>query len=163
TGTVTFVIDSVNQTPVTLSNGMATLSTSALAAGSHPVSAIYSGDDAFATSTATPLSQTVGAMAATTISLQSSGAPLLGQIVTFTATVGVVNANVTAMPTGTVTFSVDGTAQDPAVALASGVAMFSTSMLPGSGSPHIIGATYNGDSIFGTSSTSTLSTITSIT
>ena len=161
TGTVTFVVDNVSQTPVALSGGTATLSTSTLAAGSHSIGAVYSGDDTFATSSAAALSQTVSSKATSKTDLQSSGAPYPGQSLTFTATVTAVDAALTAIPSGTVTFSIDGAAQSPSVALANGVATFSTSTLSSGGSPHTIGATYNGDTVFGTSSASIQQSITS--
>lgn len=63
TGTVQFVIDGVNSgSPVTLSSGKATsAAATALTTGSHTVSAIYSGDANFTTSTAANLTQSVTA------------------------------------------------------------------------------------------------------
>jgi hypothetical protein len=58
TGTVTFAIDGMAQTPVNLVNGVATFTTMTLAAGMHTVTATYSGDANFTTSTAT-LNETV--------------------------------------------------------------------------------------------------------
>jgi predicted outer membrane repeat protein len=52
TGTVTFTIDGVPQAPVTLNNGVATLTLPSLAAGAHTVTAAYGGDSNFTTSTA---------------------------------------------------------------------------------------------------------------
>jgi hypothetical protein len=76
-----------------LLNGVATLSTTALPAGSDPVSAVYPGDPNYLTSTSSTINVTV-----TTIVLASSANPsLFTQPVTFTATV-------TAGQTGTVTF-----------------------------------------------------------
>jgi hypothetical protein len=156
TGTLTFRIDNVDQAPVTLSGGIATFSTSTLPAGSHDVSALYGGDDTFAASSATALSQSVRSKAASQIHLESSGSPSVpGQTVTFTATVAAVGTGVAGTPTGTVSFSVDGTEQSPAAALVDGVATFSTSTLTLAGSPHTVGAIYNGDAVFGTSPTST--------
>ena len=61
TGTVQFQIDGNNVgSPVTLSGGTATYSTSMLGVGSHSVVAIYSGDSNFVGSTASPLNQFVG-------------------------------------------------------------------------------------------------------
>ncbi len=100
TGTVTFAIDGVNQSPVTLSGGVATLTTSTLTVGPHTVTAHYDGATGFNPSTSTPLTQTVNAIA-TTITVVSSGSPtLVTQPVTFTATV----AAPLGSPTGTVTF-----------------------------------------------------------
>jgi ethanolamine utilization microcompartment shell protein EutS len=84
TGTVTFVVDNIDQTPVPLAGNTAMFSTSTLAAGAHEISAVYGGDKTFATSSAAALSQTVGSMAASHISLQTSGSPGAGQNLTFT-------------------------------------------------------------------------------
>jgi CSLREA domain-containing protein len=53
TGTVQFRIDGSNTSPVTLSGGVATFTTAALAAGTHSVSAAYSGDANFLASNGT--------------------------------------------------------------------------------------------------------------
>src|ERR1043166_1060934 len=53
------------------------------------------------------------------------------------------------MPTGSVTFSIDGTAQTPASVNASGIATFSTTAL--SVGNHTITAAYGGDGNFNTS------------
>ena len=95
---------------------------------------------------------TVSVLAATTTTTRPSLDPSYPtQDVTFTATVAGVSASET--PTGTVTFVVDTINQAP-VTLEDGTAAFSTSALSSSGSPYTIGATYNGDAIFGTSSAS---------
>ena len=77
-----------------------------------------------------------------------------GSTVTFTSTVTSADSGTTATPTGTVTFK-DGTTALPAgtVALAGNTATYAISNL--ALGVHIISATYNGDSIFSTS-TSTL-------
>ncbi len=59
TGTVTFTINGTPGSPVTLSGGVATTSTSALSTGSNSVSAAYSGDSNFNTSSSPTLTQTV--------------------------------------------------------------------------------------------------------
>ena len=62
TGTVQFLIDGSNfGSPVTLTNGgAASPSTTSLAAGNHTVTALYSGDNNFATSNAPGLTQVIG-------------------------------------------------------------------------------------------------------
>ena len=47
TGTVTFTLDGAAQTPVMLSGGRATFTTSTLAVGTHTVQAVYPGDSTF--------------------------------------------------------------------------------------------------------------------
>ena len=59
TGTVTFSIDSVAQSAVSLSGGRAILSTTSLSFGSYTISAKYSGDTNFITSRSSVLTQTV--------------------------------------------------------------------------------------------------------
>ena len=65
TGTVTFTIDGQAQTPVTLAvvggNDQAQFTTSTLAAGSHTVSAAYSGDANVSASSGSLPTQTVNA------------------------------------------------------------------------------------------------------
>jgi len=78
----------------------ADLTTSALAAGTHAITALYGGSSGNAPSTSAPLSQAVAeTRAATTLTLTSSGTPsAYGAAVTFTATVA------GSSPTGSVTF-----------------------------------------------------------
>src|SRR6266571_935596 len=63
TGTVTFRdgAATIAGSPVTLVNGVATLVTSALATGSHSLTAVYSGDDDFLASTSAAVTQVVNA------------------------------------------------------------------------------------------------------
>ena len=87
----------------------------------------------------------------TTVSLLSSANPsVFGQAVTFTATVEPVGPGGT--PTGTVTFTIDGTPQTPVTLNVSGQASFTTSALTVAGSPHAINVNYNGDANYNTSS-----------
>ena len=94
TGTVTFTIDGQAQTPVTLAlvggSDQAQFTTSTLAAGSHTVSASYSGDTNVSASSGSLPTQTVTApgLHSTTTTLASSLNPsTVGQPVTFTAIV----------------------------------------------------------------------------
>ena len=59
TGTVTFKDNGSELGIGTLSGGTATFSTSALSAGSHSITAVYTGDNTYAGSTSTTLTQTV--------------------------------------------------------------------------------------------------------
>ncbi|MGD9924929.1 MAG: Ig-like domain-containing protein, partial [Pseudorhodoplanes sp.] len=98
TGSVTFRDGATVLGTVALSGGQANLSTSALAAGSHSITAEYGGDANNAGSTSAPLNQQVN-QAGSGVSLASSVNPsIVGQAVTFTATV------TGASPTGSVTF-----------------------------------------------------------
>ncbi|MGV8977832.1 MAG: Ig-like domain repeat protein [Cellulomonas sp.] len=96
-----------------------------------------------------PVTVTVLQAASTTVVLSAPNPSLVGQAVTFTATVSSVQASAT--PTGSVTFTVDGVAI--AVALdAAGVSTFSTSTL--AAGAHPVTADYGGDTVFQASSTS---------
>ena len=150
TGTVTFAVDGTTQlgSPVTLSSGQATFSSSSLSVGSHTITVAYSGDTNDATSASPTLSQTVNQIPTTTTLSSSANPSTSGQSVTLTATVSPSTA------TGTVTFTVDGTAQ-PAVTLSGGQATFSSSSL--SVGSHTITAAYSGDTNDATSASSTLS------
>ena len=73
TGTVQFEIDGTSTgSPAPLSGNTATYTTSVLAAGSHTVVAVYSGDGKFSTSTSSTLNQSVGT-ATLTITANSAG------------------------------------------------------------------------------------------
>ena len=85
----------------------ATLTTSALAAGSRSVTAVYYGDKNFKAGTSPSLVETVKKAATATRVVSSANPSTLGQKVTFTATIGV-SAPGAGTPTGTVTF-LDGT------------------------------------------------------
>ena len=151
TGTITFTIDGHAEAPIQLTlvgaSGDAAFSTSTLSAGSHAISASYSGNSSVSPSSGSLPTQTVNApgLAASTTTLDSSHNPSTpGQAVTFTAVVTAPSYQGT--PTGTITFTVDGHTQTPvALALVGGSdqAQFTTSTL--SAGPHSISASYSGD------------------
>jgi large repetitive protein len=153
TGNVNFVDNSNGGNSlgvVTLSaatgGAAATLSNiTSLAGGTHNIEAIYAGDGTFAASTAS-VTQTVNTPTATTTTVMSSANPsLVGQTVTFTATVSPNTA------TGSVIFTIDGTAGAP-IKLSGGAATTSTSALTVAGSPHSVSAAYTStDGSFGAS------------
>ncbi|MFP5235133.1 MAG: Ig-like domain repeat protein [Acidobacteriota bacterium] len=119
-------------------NGTAALNVT-LAPGSHALVATYSGDSNDGGSASAPVPYTV-VLATTSVALKSSGSPaVVLSPVTFTATVSG-NGGV---PTGTVTFQVDGATAGTGTLNASGVATFSDSKLAvGS---HTVSASYGGD------------------
>jgi hypothetical protein len=119
-----------------------------LSPGSHPITAVYSGDAHFSGSTSATLTQTVNA-ASTATSLTSSANPsAYGQAVTFTATVAAVSPGA-GTPTGTVTFEDGATILGTRTLDASGRATFTTSSLRVGG--RSITAVYNGDTTFSVS------------
>jgi uncharacterized protein YjdB len=150
TGTVQFMDNgSPVGSPVTISSGVATFSTAALSAGTHSITASYSGDTNFVGSTSSALSQQVN-QAATTIALSSNNNPsTYGQSIVFTATVSPVGA------TGTVQFMDNGSPLGSPVSVSGGVATYSTAAL--TAGAHSITASYGGDTNFAGSTASALS------
>src|SRR5207248_2263817 len=104
TGTVTITDGgTVIGTPTVDGSGHATLTTSTLARGTHPLAAAYAGDANDCASSSDILTQTINApdAVATTTTLTSSPNPaFVGQSVTFSSTVAPVSGN--RVPTGTV-------------------------------------------------------------
>jgi hypothetical protein len=148
-GMVTFKDGTTVMGAGTLSGGAATFTTSALAVGSHPITAVYAGDGNFVASTSAPTSQAVN-QDGTSTSLTSSANPSVsGQSVTFTATV-TANAPGSGTPTGTVTFK-DGATLLGTSPLSGGVASITMSSL--SVASHNISVAYGGDTNFTGSST----------
>lgn len=151
TGTVTFFD---NGSPISgsvpLSAGTASISTSALGAGTHSITAQYSGDANFNGATSAALAVNV-AKARTTLTLTTAGNEdtfKSGTPVSFLTAVTPANAS------GTVTFFDGATAISGPVALSSGSATFTTSLLV-SGT-HLISAQYSGDASFVASSSAAL-------
>ncbi len=137
TGSVTFLDGSATLGTQSLSSGTATLSTSSLSAGSHSLTAVYSGDSKFATSSSPAVTETVTGKNNSTTSLSVSPNPgSTGQPVTLTATVTPASA------TGTVTFLDGGNVLGPGT-LSGGSATLTTSSL--STGSHTLTASYAGD------------------
>ncbi len=106
TGTVTFQDGSTILGTATLDpGGVATLTTAALPPGAASITAVYSGDDEdLASTSTTPPPLTVGQDAVETLLTASPNTAALGQSVTLTATVSVVNPGA-GNPGGTMTFA----------------------------------------------------------
>jgi len=136
TGVVTFFEGNSMLGSAKLNGGVATLSVSTLAVGSHSITALYNGDsNSNGSSASLTLAVTVGA---TTVTLTSNKNPaVLGAAVTFTATVSPSTA------TGSVTF-LDGTTSIGSGTLHTGTATLTVTTLSGGG--HSITANYSGDS-----------------
>src|SRR5580692_5325108 len=136
------------------SSGSAVLATSSLAIGSHSISAAYSGDTNFASSTSAAVSVTISAPAkiATATSVMASATQImLGQDVTFTTRVAPQSG--TGIPTGSIAI-LDGQTQLGVVALNAGAASFSSANLAvGS---HAITAAYSADSNYAASTSTAL-------
>jgi hypothetical protein len=143
TGTVTFMDGTTALGSATLDDGVARFSSNALAVGTHSITAVYSGDDEFLTSTSRALTQTV-AKARVVVAL--SPAPLTATAntpITFTINVTPANSG-PVMPTGTITLT-DGTRAIATATLSDGTATLNIKIPRGT---HTITATYHGDDDF---------------
>jgi len=151
TGAVTFKDGSTTLGTGTLNgSGQTTFATSALAVGSHAITAVYGGDTNFSGGTSSTLMQTVNQNASTTSVTSSINPSSFGQSVTFTATV----TGSGGPPTGTVTFKDGATTLGTGPLNGSGQATFATNAL--TGGSHAITAVYGGGINFSSSTSSVL-------
>jgi hypothetical protein len=156
-GTVTFY-DGANTigTGMLDSSGQATLNVASLSAGTHTITAAYSGGGRLLGSASPGFSETVS-KASTSTGLSTSANPsILNQSLMLTATVAAV-ASATGTPLGTVTFKDGATAIGTATLNANGQATLTISSF-GVGS-HLITAVYMGDSNFNGSASGPLSQV----
>ena len=147
TGTVNFVDGSTLLGVGAVVSDAASITTSTLAIGTHPVTAIYSGDKNYLAASSTVLSQIVN-KAVTAVAVASSLNPaFVGNTITFTATVP-------AGATGAVTF-IDGVTSLGIVTIAPGTApaLSTNRLLVGT---HTITAAYSGDANFSASASAAL-------
>jgi hypothetical protein len=133
----------------------ATFSTSALAVGTHSITAYYWGDPIFGPCTSAPLTQTVNPVSTTTTLTASPNPSVYGQSVTFAATVTASSPG-SGTPTVTVTFK-DGATTLGTGTLSSGHTQFTISTL--SVGNHSITAVYNGDPNFSISTSTALTQV----
>ena len=109
TGTVTFYNGTTSLGTATLSGGVASLAPLALPTGANSITAQYSGDSTFTSSTSPVSTVTVGLAPTTTTVTFSPSNPVYGQSVALTATITSTSTGAD-LPTGTVTFYLNGTA-----------------------------------------------------
>src|SRR6185295_10389239 len=84
-----------------LTGGVATCTTTTVPAGAISITAVFSGDTNFTTSTSPPIVQTVSKAVTVTALVSNHNPSRFGQAVTFTATV----TSTAGSPTGSVAFS----------------------------------------------------------
>ena len=143
TGTVQFLDGGTVLGTSPLNGGSAVFTTSTLAAGTHAITAAYSGDVYFNPGNSAPVTQVVagGGKMSVSVGLTSSLNPSgLGQAITFTATVTSYSGS--GAPTGTVQFLDGGTVLGTSP-LNGGSAVFTTSAL--ATGTDTITAAYSGD------------------
>src|SRR5262249_54757860 len=144
-GTVTFMDGATSLGVVTVdAAGTASLTTSALAVGTHSLSAVYSGNPDFEGSTSAVVAQAVN-QGATSTSISSTPNPTtIGQTVTISVTVSPV-APAAGVPAGSVTI-MDGITSLGVVTLVNGSASLATSAL--TAGTHSLTAAYGGSTSF---------------
>lgn len=141
TGSVTFFDGATQLEVVKLTAGIANYQSSRLAAGTHSLKAVYSGDANDGGSTSSVMTQTVKAITTTTLKAAPNPS-VAGQDVTLTATV-------TAGATGTVSFYNNGVTLLGTQALSGGhpnTAQLTVSTLLPVPNPNSLTAVYSGDS-----------------
>ena len=150
TGSVQFAIDGSNSgspVNVTTTGGVTTalFSIANLAAGTHTVTASYTGDPSFSGSGTTTLTQTVNQANTSTAVVSSANPSSSGQTVTFTATISA--SGMGSAPTGTVQWLLDSTKQGNPVLVSTsgGVTTATLSLASLSNGTHTITASYSGD------------------
>jgi hypothetical protein len=135
----------------------ASFSTTMLMAGTRTITASYSGDSAFASSSASLAGGQTVSKATTNTAIASSINPSVsGQSVVFTATISVA-APGSGTPTGTVQFQIDGSNAGSPVSVASANGVTTASLNAGglAVGTHTVAASYSGDTNF-TASNGTL-------
>ncbi len=110
----------------TLAAGVASIATTSLDVGVHEITVVYAGDENFAGSVSTGIQQTVHKADATVAVVSSVNPSVVGESVTFTATLTPATASA-GTPTGTVTFVDGSTAIGLGVLDNAGVATFTAS------------------------------------
>jgi sugar lactone lactonase YvrE len=148
TGTVSFTDGAKVLGSSQLNAGAASFSTSTFSAGSHTITAIFSGDSDYSGNSGS-FTQVVN-KATPTVTLTVQPNPIvLGQPAVLTATVN----SSAGVPTGTVTITDNSTSLGNAPVNASGVATLTVTLTGGS---HALLAQYNGDANFSTFSSATI-------
>jgi len=152
TGTVTFALDGATVAAIAVSGYPATVNATlaAMTPGTHTLTATYSGDNYYATSTATAPTITVAKSPTTMIVTPATTSPAGGSSLLVTATITATSPGST-VPTGTVAFTLDGaTAGTQAVVAGypSTATITLPSMTPGT---HVLAGVYSGDTYYGTS------------
>ena len=153
TGTMTYFVDgSTTGTTLTLGNGgnYTTLLLSNLSVGTHTIQAEYSGDGNFSSSTAASLTITVTRAASSNTLTASAATTVFGQPINLYAAAWVYKPGA-GMPTGTMTYFVDGSTTGTTLTLANGSNYTTLPLSNLSVGTHTIQAEYSGDGNFSSS------------
>ena len=160
-GTVSFTVDGATagvQAVIAGNPSTASITLPALSPGAHTISAVYSGDNYYANSTASAVTVTVPKSPTTMTIAPATTTVAGGSSLSVSAAVTATTPGTT-LPTGSVNFTLDGVSAG-IVAVVPGTpstaSIVLAALIPGT---HILQATYSGDSYYG-SSTSPPVTIT---
>ena len=150
TGTVQFKADGTNiGTARTVTSGVATLAYSSLPVGTKNITAVYSGDSNYSTSTSPALPQVVNKIVTRVLISSNHNPSNIGQSVTFTATIKDSTGTTTlTTATGTVQFKSNEANIGTPKTVLSGEASYSIAAL--TDGEHNITAEYSGDSHYAT-------------
>lgn len=141
-GSVAFFLDGTPLGSGTLASGTATYSTSALAKGTHSITAVYGADGSFAGSQSVAFVQTVSTDASAIVLTAAPNPSNFGTAVTLSAALSGGNGT----PTGTVVFKDGTTILGMAVVSTTGFASFTTAALVTG--IHVLSASYSGDASY---------------
>jgi len=147
-GTVEFTLDGASVGTATVTTGSpstAVLTITAPSVGGHTLTAIYSGDTNYSSVTSPSVTITIAKVATSLAIAPASTTPLGGSPLLITATISLTGTSA-AVPTGTITFTLDGTTAGTQT-VSSGTTASITITAPTSG-VHTLQASYSGDSNF---------------
>jgi len=156
TGTVSFALDGVSQGSATVTSGSpatAALSFTVPSSGAHTLTATYSGDTYYSSSTATAVTINALKSTPTVVVTPATTTPAAGSTLQLTASVTPPSTGGTSA-TGTVTFSVDGTVIGTSAVVAGSPSTSTLTISTPAIGAHTVVATYNGDTNYN-SATST--------
>ena len=160
TGSVSFYMDGAQLGTASVTGGTTAAYTSTAISGSaaHSFYAVYSGDAVYKTSQSTTVSTPAATAAATTTTLAvAPNPPVSGAATTLTATVGF-TASGSTVPTGAVSFYMDGAMIGSGRLSADGKTATFSSTTISSAAAHSFYAVYSGDANFITSQSAPVST-----
>jgi trimeric autotransporter adhesin len=163
TGTVNFLDQSTSTTlaDVTLipvsggTSGASATITGALAQGSHSIVAQYSGDATYAAANSAAVTVNVTKTATTVTIAAITTSPTAGSSLQVTATIAAATYG-TVLPTGTVSFTLDGTAAGTGNVVAGSPATATASLPIVSSGSHNVQAIYSGDNNYTTSTSASV-------
>ncbi|MFP5276849.1 MAG: Ig-like domain repeat protein [Acidobacteriota bacterium] len=157
TGTVTFSLDGNPVSTVALAGGnTANTNITVPASGTHTVQATYSGDTNFSPATSSSITLTVAKTPTTTAVIPSTTTPSYGATVPVNATVTPASVG-SSLPTGTVTFTLDGVTQSIQTLTPGSPGTASTTLPALTPGTHTLNAAYSGDTYYASSTSGSVS------